>query len=81
VKARNHSWVASALPHSEGIAYKPLCGEIAMRLRVGRMRPISDDGLGQYNPDLSEGLWGGRVITHNGSALSSPRPDTRAGLP
>jgi len=40
VKARNHSWVASALPHSEGIAYKPLCGEIAMCPRVGRMGPI-----------------------------------------
>ena len=40
MKARNHSRVASALPHSEGIAYKPLCGEIAMCLRVGRMGPI-----------------------------------------
>ena len=27
-------------PHSEGIAYKPPRGEIAMCLRVGRMRPI-----------------------------------------
>src|SRR5450759_4418151 len=35
-----------------------------------------DDGPGQYNPDLSEGLWGGGVVTHHGSALSSPRPDT-----
>src|SRR6266480_4264980 len=34
-KARNHPRVASALPHSEGIAYKPLCGEIAMCSRVG----------------------------------------------
>ena len=39
-KARNRSRVASALPHSEGIAYKPLCGEIAMCLRAGRMGPI-----------------------------------------
>ncbi len=39
-KARNHPRVASALPHSEGIAYKPPCGEIAMCLRVGRMGPI-----------------------------------------
>jgi hypothetical protein len=38
-KARNHSRVASARPHSEGIAYKPPCGEIAMCLRVGRMGP------------------------------------------
>ena len=30
MKARNHSRVASALLHSEGIAYKPPCGEIAM---------------------------------------------------
>ena len=40
VKARNHPRVASALPHSEGIAYKPLCGEIAMCSRVGRMGSI-----------------------------------------
>ena len=39
-KARNHLRVASALPHSEGIVYKPPCGEIAMCLRVGRMGPI-----------------------------------------
>ena len=38
-KARNHSRVASALPHSEGIAYKPPCGEIAMCPRVGRVGP------------------------------------------
>jgi hypothetical protein len=29
--------VAQALPHSERIAYNPLCGEIAMCLRVARM--------------------------------------------
>ena len=40
MKARNHSRVASALPHSEGIAYKPPCAEIAMCLQVGRMRSI-----------------------------------------
>jgi hypothetical protein len=39
-KARNHPRVASALPHSEGIAYKPLCGEIAMCSRVRRMGSI-----------------------------------------
>jgi len=27
------------------------------------MRPISDDGPGHYNPDPSEGLWGGGVTT------------------
>ena len=35
MKARNHSRVASALLHSEGIAYKPPCGEIAMCLSSG----------------------------------------------
>src|SRR3954449_6480197 len=40
VKARNHSRVASALPHSEGIAYKPSYGEVAMCRRVGRMGPV-----------------------------------------
>src|SRR3982750_3737553 len=39
-KARNHSWVASALPPSEGIAYKPFYGEVAMCRRVGRMGPV-----------------------------------------
>ena len=34
-EARNRAWVASALPHSVGIAYKPLCGEIAVCTRVG----------------------------------------------
>ena len=37
VKARNHSSVAEALPHSEGSAYKPPCGEIALCRQVGRM--------------------------------------------
>jgi hypothetical protein len=36
-KARNRPRVASALPHSEGIAYKLPCSEIAMCPRVGRM--------------------------------------------
>src|SRR6202790_4845980 len=44
-KARNHSRVAQALPHSEGIAYKPPCGENAMCPRVGRMY----DTLGLFN--------------------------------
>ena len=37
---------------------------------------LSDDGPGHYNPDLSEGPWGGGVITLQGGAQSSPRPDT-----
>jgi hypothetical protein len=40
------------------------------------MSRVSDDGPGQDNPDLSEGLSGGGVVTHDGSASSSPRPDT-----
>jgi hypothetical protein len=39
----------------------------------GRLR---DDGPGHYNPDLSEGPWGGGVMTLQGGAQSSPRPDT-----
>jgi hypothetical protein len=34
-KARNRSRVAEALPHSEGIAYKPLCGESRAGRRAG----------------------------------------------
>jgi len=60
-KARNHSRVAEALPPSEGIAYKSQVGEIVMCRRVGRMGPISEDGLGQNNPDPSEGPWGWRL--------------------
>ena len=36
---------------------------------------ISDDGSGRYNPDLSEGPWGGGVMTLH-RAQSSLRPDT-----
>src|SRR5882757_9537752 len=36
-KARNHPRVASALPHSEGIAYKPPCGEVT----IGRVEETS----------------------------------------
>jgi hypothetical protein len=39
-QTRTSSPIASALPHSEGIAYKPLSGELVMCLRVGRMGPI-----------------------------------------
>src|SRR4029077_1225798 len=46
-KARTLPRVAWALPHSEGIVYKPLCGEIAMCSRVGRMGRLSDDGSRQ----------------------------------
>ena len=36
---------------------------------------LSDDGPGHYNPDLSEGPWGGGVMPLHGGAQSSPRPD------
>jgi len=37
---------------------------------------LSDDGSGHYNPDPSEGPWGGGVMILHGGAKSSPRPDT-----
>ena len=37
---------------------------------------LSDDGPGHYNPDPSEGPWGGGLITLHGGAQSSRRPDT-----
>src|SRR3954465_11624634 len=37
---------------------------------------LSDDGAGHYNPNPSEDPWGGGVITLQGGAQSSPRPDT-----
>jgi len=37
---------------------------------------LSDDGSGHYNPNPSEDPWGGGVITLQGGAQSSPRPDT-----
>jgi hypothetical protein len=63
VKARNHSRVASALPHSEGIAYKPPCGEVAMCLRVGRMGPVKRGRTGTAEPGPERGPLGRRV-TH-----------------
>jgi hypothetical protein len=37
---------------------------------------LSDDGSGHYNPNPSEDPRGGGVITLQGGAQSSPRPDT-----
>src|SRR6266498_577904 len=37
---------------------------------------ISDDGSGHYNPNPSEDPWGGGVITLQGGAPSSQRPDS-----
>src|SRR5712691_4527296 len=44
----------------------------------GRGR-LSDDGPGHYNPDPSEGPWGGGLPTLQGGALSSPRLPTQSG--
>ena len=37
------------------------CREIGECTRVARMRSISVDGQGHYNPDRSEDLWGKAV--------------------
>ena len=37
---------------------------------------VSDDGSGHYNPNPSEGPWGGGSPILHGSTLSSSRPDT-----
>ena len=39
---------------------------------------LSDDGPGHYNPDPSEGPWGGGLPTLQGGALSSPQARLRA---
>src|SRR3954469_12754684 len=54
-KARNHARVASALPHSEGIADKPPCGEVAMCRRVGRMGPVKRGRTGTAEPGPERG--------------------------
>src|SRR5713226_2251771 len=40
---------------------------------------LSDDGPGHYNPDPSEGPWGGGLPSLHGGALSSPRLPTQSG--
>jgi hypothetical protein len=79
-KARNHPRVASALPHSEGIAYKLLCSEIAMCSRVGRMGSISDDGSRQHNSDKSEDPWGGGTTQPPWRCTIARSPRHSAGL-
>ena len=37
---------------------------------------LSDDGPGHYNPDPSEGPWGGGLPTLQDGARSSLQPDT-----
>jgi len=57
-KARNHSRVAKALPHSEGSAYKPPCGEVALCLRVGRMGSDKRGRIGTEQPEPERGPLG-----------------------
>src|SRR5689334_15092620 len=54
---------------SEDIAYKPPCGESRCACEWGGWGRLSD-GLGQNNPDSSEGRWGGG-LTLRGGAISS----------
>ena len=58
VKARNHSRVAEALPHSEGTPYKPHCGEVGVCLRVGRMGSIKRGWTGTLQPGPERGPLG-----------------------
>ena len=58
-KARNRSRVALALPHSEGIAYKPRAVKSRCAREWDGWGRLSDDGPGQNNPVPSEGPWGG----------------------
>ena len=57
-KARNHSQVAEAHQHSEGMPYKPLGGEIGMCLGVGRRRPIKRRWAGTTEPRPERGPLG-----------------------
>ncbi len=76
MKARNHS----RAPRRSRTAKASRISRHAVKSRCARewggWGRLSDDGPGQNNPDPSEGLWGGGLVTHHGGALSSPRPDT-----
>src|SRR3954451_10333758 len=74
VKARNYSCVASALPHSEGIAYKPPCGEVAMCRRVERMGPAKRGRTGTAEPGPERGPLGGGRPALQGGASAGQRP-------
>jgi hypothetical protein len=68
------------MTHSEGISYKPHCGEVEMCPQVGRMGPISEDGPGHYNLDWSEGPWGRAAEAARTEVPSAPRsPDSERG--
>jgi hypothetical protein len=44
--------------HSEGISYKPQCGEVGMCPQLGGWGRLSGDEPGQHNPVRSEDPWG-----------------------
>ena len=50
--------VAEALPHSEDAAYKGNATKSQRACGTGGWGRLSDDGLGQNNPDRSEGPCG-----------------------
>ena len=57
-KARIHSRVAKAFPHSEGVTYKPTTAKSRRACEWGGWGRLSVDEPGQHNPDRSEGPWG-----------------------
>src|SRR3984893_607383 len=75
-KARNHPRVASALPHTDGIASKPLCGEIAVCSRGGRMGASQCWRLETAYLEHERGPLGRRLPHLQGGARTSARPDT-----
>jgi hypothetical protein len=63
VKARNHSRVASALPHSEASRISRHAVKSRCACEWGGWGRLSDDGSGHYSPNPSEGPWGGGIMT------------------
>src|SRR3954467_9518218 len=91
-KARNHSRVASALPHSEGIADKPPCGEVEDRAHdrprtsQGKDRPdeprVQHQPIGLPGADGHARIAGERAHLHHAGAHRRRRhPFARATQP
>jgi len=64
---------------AKDIAYKPLCGEIAMCHEWGRMGRLSDDGSRQHNSGKSEDPWGRSGDFHFMAVHDRVRVLTQAG--
>src|ERR1700688_2988998 len=76
-KARNHSRVAQALPHSEGIAYKPPWVKMRCAHEWGGWGRLSDDSSRQHKPGKSEDPWGcGDPTSWRCTVESAPRLST-----